>query len=123
MKKRPTRKATATRRGVVVSGDNRDGIINTGDNVVINASGATKVQIDVLLMMQKRLVLSGSTLRPRSVAQKAEIATAVLHAVWPLLAAGRVRPVIHSTFPLAAAAAAHELMETSTHIGKIMLTM
>jgi NADPH:quinone reductase len=73
--------------------------------------------------MQKRLTLTGSTLRSRPLAQKAAIAAAVRHHVWPLLAAGRVRPVIHATFPLAEAAAAHRLMETSTHIGKIMLSV
>ena len=92
-----------------------------GRIVCIAALGGVRAQVDVSVMMQKRLTLTGSTLRSRPLAQKAAIADAVRRHVWPLLAAGRVRPVIHSTFDLAEAAAAHRLMETSTHIGKIML--
>jgi NADPH2:quinone reductase len=73
--------------------------------------------------MSKRLTLTGSTLRVRTVAQKAAVADAVRRNVWPLLSAGRVRPIIHATFPLAEASEAHRLMETSTHIGKIVLTV
>jgi len=73
-------------------------------------------------MMLKRLTITGSTLRPRTVAQKAEIAAELREKVWPLIEAGKVKPLIHKTFPLAQAADAHALMETSTHIGKIMLT-
>jgi len=72
-------------------------------------------------MMLKRLTLTGSTLRPRSVAQKGAIAEALAEHVMPLLSAGRVGPLIHATFPLAEAAKAHAMMEASTHIGKIML--
>jgi NADPH:quinone reductase-like Zn-dependent oxidoreductase len=75
------------------------------------------------LILTKRLTLTGSTLRARTVAQKAEVADAVHKNIWPLLSAGRVRPVIHATFPLAEAAEAHRLMETSNHIGKIVLTI
>ena len=82
----------------------------------------SKVEIDLLPMMLKRLTITGSTLRPRTVEQKAEIAAELLAKVWPLIEAGKVKPLIHKTFPLAEAAAAHALMETSTHIGKIMLT-
>jgi len=71
--------------------------------------------------MLKRLTFTGSTLRPRSIEEKAAIAARLRDKVWPLLEAGRVRPVMHSEFPLADAAKAHELMETSTHLGKIML--
>jgi NADPH2:quinone reductase len=92
-----------------------------GRIVSIAALGGARAQIDVSMIMHKRLTLTGSTLRSRPLAQKAAIAAAVRHSVWPLLAAGRVRPVIHATFPLTDAAAAHRLMETSTHIGKIML--
>ena len=73
--------------------------------------------------MSKRLTLTGSTLRARTVAQKAAVAEAVHRNIWPLLASGRVRPIIHETFPLAEASEAHRLMETSTHIGKIVLTI
>jgi putative PIG3 family NAD(P)H quinone oxidoreductase len=82
----------------------------------------SKVEIDFLPMMLKRLTITGSTLRPRTVAQKAEIAAELREKVWPLIEAGKVKPLIHKTFPLAQAADAHALMETSTHIGKIMLT-
>ncbi|MBE9556285.1 MAG: NAD(P)H-quinone oxidoreductase [Proteobacteria bacterium] len=82
----------------------------------------SKIEIDLLPMMLKRLTITGSTLRPRTVEQKAEIAAELRKQVWPLIEAGKVKPLIHKTFPLAEAAAAHALMETSTHIGKIMLT-
>ena len=75
------------------------------------------------LLMVKRLVLTGSTLRPRTVAQKGAIADALRDKVWPLLAEGSVRPVIHTTFALDEAARAHALMESSAHIGKIVLTV
>jgi NADPH:quinone reductase-like Zn-dependent oxidoreductase len=77
--------------------------------------------MNLLPIMLKRLTVTGSTLRPRSVAVKASIADALRARVWPLLEAGTVRPVIHSTFPLAEASEAHRLMETSQHIGKIVL--
>ena len=82
-----------------------------------------KVQANFMPVMLKRLTWTGSTLRPRSVEQKGEIARALEAKVWPLLAAGRVKPLIHATFPLTEAAAAHRLMESSQHIGKIVLTV
>ncbi len=81
----------------------------------------SKVEVDLLPMMLKRLTLTGSTLRPRSVAEKAEIARALEARVWPLLAERKVRPQIYKTFPLSEAAAAHQLMESSAHVGKIVL--
>ena len=92
-----------------------------GRIVVIAVQGGSKAEIKMNMLMMKRLTLTGSTLRPRTVEQKAAIATAVRENVWPLLAARRVRPIIHATFPLAEAAEAHRLMESSNHIGKIML--
>lgn len=85
--------------------------------------GGSKAEVNFLPMMLKRLTLTGSTLRPRSVAEKAQIAESLKREVWPLLDKGTIKPVIDSTFPLAEARAAHELMEASTHIGKIILTM
>ncbi len=73
--------------------------------------------------MRKQLTITGSMLRPRSIAQKAAIADVLAARVWPLLAAGRCKPLIDSTFPLRDAAAANARMETSAHIGKIVLTM
>jgi putative PIG3 family NAD(P)H quinone oxidoreductase len=81
----------------------------------------SKVELDCLPIMIKRLTVTGSTLRPRTVAQKAAIAQDLLKKVWPLLESGKVKPVIHDTFPLKDAKLAHELMESSKHIGKIML--
>ena len=78
-------------------------------------------QIDAMPIMLKRLTFTGSTLRPRSIEEKAAIGRSLQKTVWPLLAAGRCKPVIHQVFPLADAAQAHALMESSTHIGKIML--
>ncbi len=83
----------------------------------------SKVEVDLMPMMVKRLTLSGSTLRPQSVERKAEIAESLRKTVWPLIEAGQVAPVVHATFPLAEAAAAHHLMESNAHIGKIVLTI
>ena len=92
-----------------------------GRHVSIAVLGGVKATINIATIMQKRLVLTGSTLRPRSVAEKGAIAAALWAKVWPLLEAGRVRPRLFRTFPLAQAAAAHALMESSQHIGKIVL--
>jgi NADPH2:quinone reductase len=81
-----------------------------------------KVMVNFLPILAKRLWHTGSGLRPRPVPEKAAIARAVEQHVWPLIAAGKVKPVIYKTFPLREAAAAHALMETSQHIGKIVLT-
>jgi len=83
----------------------------------------SKVEVDLMPVMLKQLTLTGSTLRSQPVVNKARIATALREQVWPLLAAGRIKPVIYRTFPLADAAEAHRLMETSAHIGKIVLTL
>lgn len=79
-------------------------------------------EVNFMPLMLKRLTLTGSTLRARSVAQKAEIAAELEQKVWPLLAAGDIKPMIDSEYPLAEAAAAHQRMESSQHIGKIILT-
>jgi putative PIG3 family NAD(P)H quinone oxidoreductase len=94
-----------------------------GRLVVISLIGGARAEINLLTIMNKRLSLTGSTLRARTVAQKAAVAAGVRQNIWPLLASGRVRPIIHATFPLAEAAEAHRLMETSQHIGKIVLTV
>ena len=82
-----------------------------------------KTELNLAPILLKRLTLCGSTLRAQPVANKARIATALREKVWPLLEAGQVAPVIYETFPLAQAARAHALMESSVHIGKIMLTL
>jgi NADPH2:quinone reductase len=83
--------------------------------------GETAEKLDLRPIMLKRLTVTGSTMRPRSTAQKGEIAAALEAKVWPLLEAGRCLPHIHAVFPLAEAAKAHALMESSAHVGKIML--
>jgi NADPH2:quinone reductase len=93
-----------------------------GRIVQIAFKGSPKATVDFRRIMLKRLTHTGSTLRARSVAEKAAIAHAVEEKVWPLIAAGRVKPVIFRTFGLTEAAAAHALMESSAHIGKIVLT-
>jgi putative PIG3 family NAD(P)H quinone oxidoreductase len=92
-----------------------------GRLVQIAVQGGIKAEADLLAIMQKRLVITGSTLRPRPVADKARIAQALEEEVWPLLRDGQVRPVIHARFPFAAAAEAHRVMESSQHIGKLVL--
>ena len=95
-----------------------------GRLVMIAFLQGSKVQeFDFVPVMVKRLTLTGSTMRPRTTAQKAAIAAELRKKVWPALDAGRCAPVIHATFPLAQAAEAHRLMESSAHIGKIMLVV
>ena len=82
-----------------------------------------KAEVNFAQVMMKRQTITGSTLRPRSVAQKGAIAAALKAQVWPLLDAGKVKPVLYKTFPLAEAAEGHRLMESSAHTGKIVLTV
>ena len=81
----------------------------------------SKVEVDLMPLLMKHLTITASTLRPQTIEQKGEIASALLERFWPLIEAGDIKPVIDSTFPLADAAEAHRLMESSRHIGKIML--
>jgi NADPH2:quinone reductase len=85
--------------------------------------GSVAEKFDFLQIMTKRLTVTGSTMRPRTAAQKAAIAADLRAKVWPVLDAGRCAPAIHATFPLAQVAEAHRLMESSAHIGKIVLTL
>ncbi len=84
--------------------------------------GGAKAEIPLFMLMVKRLTLTGSTLRPRSVADKAAMARAIAVEVWPLVAQGRIRPVIDRVLPLAEAAEAHRHMESGSHVGKIVLS-
>ena len=93
-----------------------------GRLVIISVQGGVRSELDAGLVLRRRLTITGSTLRPRPVAFKAAIAQACLTRVWPLLAAGTIRPVIHSVFTAAEADKAHALMESNQHIGKIVLT-
>ncbi len=94
-----------------------------GRLVFIAFLGGSKAEVNFLPVMLKRLTITGSTLRARSVDFKAAIAEKLLEKIWPLLEKGEMQPLIHKSFPLERAAEAHALMESSTHIGKIMLTL
>ncbi len=94
-----------------------------GRHVSIATQRGVTAEVNFVQIMGKRLTLTGSGLRPRSVEEKGAMAAALLQKVWPLLDAGKVKPVIFRTFPLADAAGAHQLLETSSHIGKIVLSV
>jgi NADPH2:quinone reductase len=124
-----TREATGG-RGIdvildMVGGDyfprNIDALAMGGRLVQIATLGGPRSQVFLPAVMQRRLTITGSTLRPRSVAEKGGIAQALREHVWPLLDDGRVRPIVYKTFPIRAAADAHRLMESGEHIGKIVL--
>ncbi|MBS7706873.1 NAD(P)H-quinone oxidoreductase [Chelatococcus asaccharovorans] len=124
-------KAETDRRGVDVILDmvggsytqrNIDALAVDGRLAQIAFMGGAKIEADFTKLMTKRLTWIGATLRPRSIADKGRIAAALEAKVWPLIANGRIKPLIFKTFPMAEAAKAHALMETSEHIGKIVLT-
>ena len=100
---------------------NVDVLAYDGRLVMINTMKGKDANVDLSVVMRKRLTLTGSTLRSRDVAFKSAIAQALLKQVWPLINTGVIKPVIHQTFSVQDAAAAHRLMESSSHIGKIML--
>jgi NADPH:quinone reductase len=93
-----------------------------GRLVQIGVMGGSETPIDLRRILARRLTITGSTLRPRTVEEKGAIAGALLRDVWPLLEAGRVRPIVYRTLALRDAAEAHRLLESSEHIGKIVLT-
>jgi NADPH2:quinone reductase len=109
----------------IVGGDyvdrNYEAAAEQGTIAQVSFTGGPKATANFARMMQKRLIHTGSTLRPRTIAEKAAIARGIEDKVWPLVAAGKIRPVIDSTYPLAKASGAHARMETSQHIGKIVL--
>jgi NADPH2:quinone reductase len=92
-----------------------------GRIVIIAVQGGVKAELDAGLVLRRRLTITGSTLRPRPVAFKAAIAKSLRERVWPLIEAGRVKPVVHQVFDAKDAAAAHALMESNRHVGKIVL--
>ncbi len=96
-------------------------VADDGRIVIIAVQGGVQSGFNAGELLRRRLLITGSTLRPRPVAFKAAIAKALLQHVWPLIEAGRIKPVIHSVFPAAQAAQAHALMESGEHIGKIVL--
>jgi len=109
----------------IIGGDyvprNLEALAVEGRLVQIGLQGGSSAQLNMGTLLMKRLTITASTLRARSVAEKGALAAAVKANVWPLLESGAVRPVIHATFPLGAAADAHRLLESSEHIGKIVL--
>ena len=124
-------RAVTNGRGVdfvldIVGGDyvprNIECLALNGRLVQIGLIGGSRAQIDLRAVLQKRLTLTGSTLRARSVEEKGALAGELETHVWPLLAAGTVRPLVHATFPLRQAADAHRLLESGDVIGKIVLT-
>jgi NADPH:quinone reductase-like Zn-dependent oxidoreductase len=98
--------------------------LRTGGRIVFIASlGGGEVPLQIFRLMQKRAVVTGSTLRPRDADEKARLAGEVERVVWPWIEAGKVRPQVDATFPLAQAAQAHARLEHGSHIGKIVLTV
>ncbi len=89
---------------------------------VATQQGAVAERLDLLLVMRRRLTITGSTMRPRTTAEKGAIAEALHREVWPLLEAGRVAPVIHAVYPFERAAEAHRVLESSAHVGKLVLS-
>jgi len=98
-------------------------LADDGRIVIIALLGGAKANVDLGQVLRRRLTITGSTLRPRPVAFKAQVARELRATVWPLLAAGKVKPVIHQVFALDEAAQAHALMESSAHVGKIVLAV
>lgn len=110
----------------MVAGDyiNRDlkCLADDGRIVIIALLGGVKGTLDFGQILRRRLTVTGSTLRPRSVAFKAQVARSLRKHVWPLLESGKIKPIVHATFPLEEAAKAHAMMEAGEQIGKIILT-
>jgi NADPH:quinone reductase len=98
-------------------------LADDGRIVLIAFLGGSRATVNLNEILRRRLVVTGSTLRPRPVEFKGAIAAKLREKVWPLVESGKIRPVIHKTFPLAQAASAHELMESGAHIGKIVLVV
>jgi putative PIG3 family NAD(P)H quinone oxidoreductase len=101
---------------------NVEALATNGRLVVIGLQGGAKAELDLGALLRKRAAVVATSLRARPAAEKATIVAAVREHVWPLVASGRVRPIVHGTYPLAAAADAHRELEASTHIGKVLLT-
>ncbi|AWG27292.1 NAD(P)H-quinone oxidoreductase [Flavobacterium kingsejongi] len=102
---------------------NLDVLNMDGRLAFIASMQGSKSEIDIRVMMSKRLQITASMLKPQNVNFKAELAEEIERIIWPLVADGKIKPILYKTFPLAEAAEAHRLMESSTHIGKIILTV
>ena len=101
---------------------NIDALAAYGRLMVIGLQGGTRAELDLGVLLRKRASVAATSLRARPAAEKAAIVAAVREHVWPLIEAGAVRPIVHARMPLAQAADAHRLLESSTHIGKVLLT-
>lgn len=108
--------------GAAYLGRNVDALATEGRLVIIGMQGGTKGELDINMLLRKRGAVIATALRSRPVEEKSAICASVVEHVWPLVADGRVRAVVHTTLPLAEAAEAHRLMDSSGHIGKIVLT-
>ncbi|MCX5377263.1 NAD(P)H-quinone oxidoreductase [Streptomyces sp. NBC_00091] len=102
---------------------NLDALAMNGRLAVIGLQGGVKAELDLRTLLTKRAAITATTLRTRPLEEKAAIIAAVREHVWPLVAAGRIRPVVHATYPIAEVARAHRVMEASTHVGKLLLTV
>jgi putative PIG3 family NAD(P)H quinone oxidoreductase len=108
--------------GASYLGRNVAALATEGRLVIIGMQGGTKGELDISVLLRKRGAVVATALRSRPVAEKTAICAAVAEHVWPLVADGRIRPIVHTTMPLADAGAAHALMEESGNVGKILLT-
>ncbi|MEU5808820.1 MULTISPECIES: NAD(P)H-quinone oxidoreductase [unclassified Streptomyces] len=102
---------------------NVDALAVNGRLAVIGLQGGVKAELNLGTLLSKRAAIAGTTLRARPQAEKAAIVAAVREHVWPLVAAGRIRPVVHAVYPVREVAEAHRTMESSSHVGKLLLTM
>lgn len=109
--------------GAKYLGRNVDALATEGRLVIIGMQGGSKGELDINALLRKRGAVIATSLRGRPLADKAAICASVVENVWPLVADGTVRPIVHTTMPLEDVAAAHALMESSDHIGKIVLTL
>ncbi|QZY29274.1 NAD(P)H-quinone oxidoreductase [Nocardioides coralli] len=109
--------------GAKYLGRNLDALATEGRLVIIGMQGGTKGELDIAKLLRKRGAVIATSLRPRPPADKAAICAAVVEHVWPLVAEGRVRPVVHATLPLEEVTRAHELMEAGDNVGKILLSV
>ncbi|GAA3379378.1 NAD(P)H-quinone oxidoreductase [Streptomyces racemochromogenes] len=102
---------------------NLDALATNGRLAVIGLQGGVKAELDLRTLLAKRAAITATSLRARPLEEKAAIVAAVREHVWPLIAAGRVHPVVHATYPIAQAPEAHRVLESSTHMGKLLLTL
>jgi NADPH:quinone reductase-like Zn-dependent oxidoreductase len=109
--------------GAKYLGRNVDALATEGRLVIIGMQGGSKGELDINALLRKRGAVIATSLRSRPADDKAAICASVVENVWPLVADGTVRPIVHTTMPLEDVAAAHALMESSDHIGKIVLTL